>query len=239
MKTFYMINMKRILLGLLLLGAVNLNAQDVSSLGFWQFFLVQKNISEKVYLHNELRYRVIGQPDELQQFLVRPSAHYTVKNWLELSGGYTYAINGSYAPFGNGIDAPEHNVWEQIATKHSFGNFRFSTRFRYENRWVGSKASVQDDQFEFSFSNRFRSMVSISLKLSESDFLGFYDEAFWISSEERGVFVHQNWYGVSFKHDFNSKLSGTVSYMTQYLDRSSGTASESNLILRVGAKLKF
>jgi len=232
-------HMKRALVGLFMLSTIHLSAQEVSSLGFWQFFLVQKNLSEKVYLHNELRYRVIGQPDELQQFLVRPSAHYTAKKWLELSGGYTYAINGSYAPFGNGIDAPEHNTWEQIATKHSLGNLRLSTRFRYENRWVGSKTSAQDDQFQFSFSNRFRSMVSLSLKLSDSDFLGFYDEAFWISSEDRGVFVHQNWYGVSFKHDFSNRLSGTVSYMTQYLDRSSGNASENNLILRVGAKLKF
>lgn len=213
-------------------------AQEVNSIGSWQFFLVQKGISEKVYFFNEVRLRIMERPDELQQFLVRPSLHYGANKWLEFSGGYTYAINGSYNSFGNGTDAPEHNTWEQVASKHSLGKFKLSSRFRYENRWVGSKTPATEETFSFNFSNRLRSMLSCGIAISDADVIELYDEVFWVSSEERSVFVHQNWYGISLKHQFNEKVSGTVGYMGQYLDRP-GNGAENNMILRVGAKLKL
>jgi len=210
-------------------------------IGLWNAFLFQKSFNEKMYFHNELRFRVIGEFDNVQQFLVRPSFHYLPIKWLEFSAGYTYSLNAAYNSFGAIQDLPEHNTWEQVATRNRLGKLSFHTRTRYENRFVGQLQSRQPDEIYFSFRNRLRTMLEVGYQLSENDKLSVYDEAFWISPESEqlpSVFAHQNWIGLNFSHNFSGRLSGYLGLMRQYLYRNE-LAHERNLLIRIGAKLKL
>lgn len=192
---------------------------------------MEANLSEKFYFHNELRHRVIQFPDGLQQAFIRPSFRYRAKNWLEFSVGYTCAKNGYDIYI-----LPEHNIWEQVSTKHKIADFDVTTQFRYENRFVGQQRLQPPYEFYYSFINRFRSMVQFSYSIKDYSIF-VYDEVFWGSTEDHLIGIQQNWSGIGITLNFSSYLSGTFSYMQQYIKRKDYT--ENNMILRLGATLKL
>lgn len=217
----------------LLLSAHYVNGQNVyGAFASWNAFLAKAELNNQFYVHNEFRYRVVGNPLIPQQFLVRPSLHFK-KNKLDFGMGYTYSENYPYGFFENGFTGLEHNIWEQITPETKLGRITVGIRIRYENRFI--KSVIMDG---YSFANRLRFQPYIKRKLklfnrikTEID---FYDEAFMIGSFD-ALRIHQNWTGsnITFSKGSHAFYAG---YMYFWLDQ--GQVGVERLhILRLGYKL--
>jgi len=192
----------------------------------WTSFLLQKGITEKYYLVNEFRYRVIESPKNLQQIIIRPSVNFKAADFLDLSVGVSYSYNGGYNQFSHFTDGNEFNFWEQFSTHQKIGWLDFKTRFRMEHRFTRPNFEA-----EYNFHNRLRTQFEIGHNFKKLGVF-IYDELFWL----KHAFVHQNWLGIVANYNFSKKWSVNLGLMNQYLYREM-LSYESNTVLRIGAKL--
>lgn len=224
--------MKKFLLLILTISIVNVSKADVfymySEKGLWTAFFIQKKINAKFFFTNELQFRIIEKPENLQQIIVRPSISFKLKEYIDLSVGASYSYNGGYNRFSAYKDGNEINTWQQIATNNQIAWLHIKTRLRFEERFT--RPNFQSD---YSFHNRLRTQIELGHVFKKfSIFL--YNEIFWLNK----AVVHQNWFGFITNYNFSEKWSVNLGLMNQYLYRNYLSA-ESNFILRIGAKLKL
>ena len=70
---------------------------------------------------------------EARQYILRPSATYSLSNHVEVSGGISYLYNTSYSD-GPSDSSEEFNSWEQVGVHHRLGRFNFFHWIRTEQR---------------------------------------------------------------------------------------------------------
>src|SRR5215831_12060731 len=73
-----------------------------------------------------------------QQLLLRPGVNYQATPRLMLTAGYAFVRSHAYSRYAaQGAALNEHRMWEQAWLRYRSGNVRWSTRVRFENRFVG------------------------------------------------------------------------------------------------------
>lgn len=162
-----------------------------------------------------------------QQLLLRPGVTYSVNPKLQLSAGYAFIETW---PYGGSISPKfiEHRLWEQAALKYRTGKVAWTSRFRFENRWL------EVPRGGYRYENRLRLMQKLSVPTSRSTYLTAFDE-FWVYIPpyvSTSAFDQNRAYAaLGFRLADHWRLE--TGYMHQGILRRSGLVFESNHTIRL------
>jgi hypothetical protein len=112
--------------------------------------------------HVEVQVRRLDLVAKRQQFLYRPAVNFQLTKKVMLTGGYAFVHSA----------ANEHRLWEQAWIKYRTGKVGWSTRLRFENRFLESGSG-------FRYENRFRAWQQIRVPIAGRKYFTAYDE-FWV-----------------------------------------------------------
>ncbi|UKN00656.1 DUF2490 domain-containing protein [Paracrocinitomix mangrovi] len=194
---------------------------------------------------NELHFRRSNVIMDWQQFIVRPSIHYSTKMNLNPGLGYTYVLNFPYLENSKPINVPEHNVWQELVWVLGKKKFQFSQRLRIEERFIGMPTEIADNEFvitDYNFSQRLRYKfgVSIQMKKHEKLFLKTFDEVFFDfgnNSSPAGISQNRVYVGMSWK--FIDKCRLAFGVLDQLIIRNPGNLYENNITTEVSLICKI
>ena len=127
-------------------------------------------------IHLEGQWRRSDGFTQWQQLFLRPAVNFQVSPRLMVSGGYAFADTFRYGDFPVRARFPEHRLWQQAQIRSTTGKVVWSTRLRFENRFLGvmENGSVARYRYE----NRFRFSQRITVPLTGKLFATAYDEVF-------------------------------------------------------------
>jgi hypothetical protein len=161
-----------------------------------------------------------------QQLMFRPAVNYDVNKSLTLTAGYAFARSHSYTDLASARPATnEHRIWEQAQWRYKAGRAALNSRFRLEQRFIGTGASTPGNRYE----NRFRAWEQITLPMSSRIYFTAYDEVwFYIKPYVSQSVLDQNraYAGIGFRA--RSSLRFEVGYLNQALWQRSGLGLELN-----------
>jgi hypothetical protein len=145
-----------------------------------------------------------------QQLLLRPAINYTVNKNLMLTGGYGY------------VESPgsrEHRLWQQAMIKYKTGRLSWSTRLRFENRFLPQSR----------YEHRFRAWERVAVPVSRNYYVTVYDELFvYVPPYNASSAFDQNRaYGALGRH-FGPNWNIEIGYMNQALLQRTGRVLDSN-----------
>jgi len=124
--------------------------------------------------------------------VLRPALNYQASRILMLSAGYAYVRSyprDSFAP------RNENRIREQAWFRYRTGKLRWSSRYRFENRFIEGSSG------QYRFENRFRAWQQATVPLSKCLYLTGYDE----------IFIYVKPYQASSVFDQNRAYAGLVS----------------------------
>ena len=127
-----------------------------------------------------------------QTLVLRPALNYQASRILMLSAGYAYVRSyprDSFAP------RNENRIREQAWFRYRTGKLRWSSRYRFENRFIEGSSG------QYRFENRFRAWQQATVPLSKCLYLTGYDE----------IFIYVKPYQASSVFDQNRAYAGLVS----------------------------
>jgi Protein of unknown function (DUF2490) len=183
-------------------------------------------------MHAEAQVRRHNFGASWQQLLIRPGVNFQVNSKLMLTGGYAFVRSHRYNDYVANLPATnEHRIWQQAWFRYG-SRVRWSTRLRFENRFIGTvdAAGKRGSRFE----NRFRAWQQITLPVSERVYVTGYDEVwFYVKPYLSNSAFDQNraYGGVGFKASPHLRLE--AGYMNQTLLHRSGARLEQNHTLMI------
>ena len=184
-----------------------------------------------VHLEGQVRRHDLGAT--WQQLLLRPGVNFQATRALTLTLGYAYARSYRY----NDNVAPqpstgEHRIWQQAWFRYGSPRVRWSTRLRFENRFIGTidPTGKRGSRYE----NRLRAWQQITVPLSQRFYATAYDEIwFYVKPYVSNSAFDQNraYAGVGFKMKPHWRVE--AAYMNQTLLHRSGARLEQNHTMMV------
>jgi hypothetical protein len=103
-----------------------------------------------------------------QQLLLRPGVNFQAHPKVMLTVGYGFARSHRYNDnVPQQSPSNEHRIWQQVWFRYGSPGLRWSTRLRFENRFLASR-----------FENRMRAWQQVTVPVSRKLYLTAYDE-FW------------------------------------------------------------
>src|SRR5689334_21841020 len=114
-------------------------------------------------VHLEMQARRLDVVPKRQQWLFRPGVNYQLTKKVMLTGGYAFVNSATN----------EHRLWEQAWIRYRTGKIGWSTRLRFENRFLENGGG-------FRYENRFRAWQQIRIPVvAPRKYFTAYDE-FWV-----------------------------------------------------------
>ena len=162
-----------------------------------------------------------------QQLLLRPGVNFQVNRKLMLTAGYAFVRSHVY----NDHAAPqpatgEHRIWQQAWFRYG-SRVRWSTRLRFENRFIGTvDASGRTGS---RFENRFRAWQQVTVPVSRRLYVTAYDEVWFYVNPyvSNSAFDQNRAYGAAgFKAGPHLRVE--AGYLNQSLLHRSGARLEQN-----------
>ena len=101
-----------------------------------------------------------------QQLLLRPGVNYEVNRILMLTGGYAFIRAYPYGDHPAPARTDEHRLWEQAWLRYRTGKVAWSTRLRFENRFLQTIDAVSANS-SYRYENRFRAWQQIRVPVIE------------------------------------------------------------------------
>lgn len=215
------------------------NAQDINHQHFsnWNTFNLSKSLQGKFYLNAEFNIRRTNFLKDWEQFIFRPSVHLKPYDWMDLSVGYSYIKNYSYASFSIPIDAVENNIWQQLSIHHSMVGLSFEHRVRLEERFI-ERISLLNGEYAISgtiYSNRLRYRLTLSKLLktfrNKQELSVIANDELFINLTDADRFglINQNWMYIGLNYKFNEKFSLRSGYRYIYQRIRSGEYISNNV----------
>lgn len=167
--------MKRLLLlGFLLTLITTVNAQQPgeNEFGAWYMYFGTNKISERFSIHTEAQFRFYETTSNFNQLLLRTGLNYHINPSAIATGGYGYiSTDTSFMEFPGEVNTKEHRIFQQFILKNKVWEFLFEHRYRLEQRFLdfGDRTDTQ---------HRARYRIQLTLPLTDTFFLNFYDELF-------------------------------------------------------------
>ena len=227
---------------ILLIATIQLNAQQKSidhNFNSWFTNISNYSFNTNWSLGNELHVRRTNGLKQWQQFLVRPFIDYKRNDNVVFTVGYTFIQSWPYGKQPIQIKTPEHNIWEQVTLNHSSGSVKFSHRFRYEQRFIGTVITnatneIMIDGNNFSQRLRYRFTGIVPIAKSENWFLSWFDEV-WINLDNNlmPLSLNQNWLYGGLGYKFGERGNFQLGYMQQFISKGDGIRFENNPTLQV------
>lgn len=165
---------------LLLCAPVQLGAQQTGEeeLGAWYMYFGMNRLAERWSLHTEAQWRFYEVDRNFNQLLLRTGINYHIDKGVIATLGYAYIDTDPTfednptqgVPFaGNQIS--ENRIFQQFILTNKVWEFNFEHRYRLEQRFI-------NDQGENDTRHRARYRLQLTLPLTDTFFINFYDEIF-------------------------------------------------------------
>ncbi|WP_297792028.1 DUF2490 domain-containing protein [uncultured Eudoraea sp.] len=166
--------MRKLAVILILLTVYNGAAQETGEdkLGAWYMYFGINKISDRFSIHSEAQFRYYETTSNFNQMLLRVGLNYHISPEAIATIGYGYIdTDNSFEDIPNQNNLFENRLFEQFILKNKVWELLFEHRFRFEQRFLHS-GSTTDTQ------HRARYRLQITLPLTNTFFLNFYDEIF-------------------------------------------------------------
>ena len=165
---------KRLLTLIILLGSIVLNAQrpGEDDLGAWYMYFGTNKVSERFSIHTEAQFRYYETTSNFNQLLLRTGVNYHINPDAIATVGYGFInTDNTFGDFVFETDTNEHRIFEQFILKNKVWEFLFEHRYRLEQRFLdlGDKNITE---------HRARYRFQVTLPLTDTFYLNFYDELF-------------------------------------------------------------
>ncbi|MBO0322370.1 DUF2490 domain-containing protein [Muricauda sp. CAU 1633] len=150
------------------------NAQDTGEdkMGAWYMYFGTNKIAERFSIHTEAQFRFYETTSNFNQLLLRTGLNYHINPNAIATGGYGFiSTDGTFEEFPNETNSKEHRIFEQFILKNKVWEFLFEHRYRLEQRFLDF-GETTDTQ------HRARYRIQMTLPLTDTFFLNFYDELF-------------------------------------------------------------
>ncbi|MGX1929270.1 DUF2490 domain-containing protein [Flagellimonas sp. 2504JD4-2] len=168
---------KFMLLGVLLTSILTVNAQQAGEdeWGAWYMYFGTNKVSERFSIHTEAQFRFYETTDNFNQLLLRTGLNYHIDANAIATFGYGYIdTDPTFQGDENLVNQIlEHRIFEQFILKNKVWEFLFEHRYRLEQRFINNKDL--DNTFT---EHRARYRIQVTLPLTDTFFLNFYDELF-------------------------------------------------------------
>lgn len=155
--TAYFCDVKKLIIGCLLMAAQSTQAQQVQYSG-WLASINTIKLKGKWALHAELQLRSTNKIAQFQTVLPRVGLSYQVRRNHVATAGYAYIPNRYRAGALDGL-VPEHRLWQQYIINQPLSKVvALQHRFRLEERWLPNVAAVGNalEKTGSRFATRFR-----------------------------------------------------------------------------------
>ena len=166
--------MRKLAVILILLVVSICKAQETGEdkLGAWYMYFGINKISERFSIHSETQFRFYETTSNFNQLLLRTGLNYHINAEAIATIGYGY-IDTDLTFESNPDESRlfENRIFEQFILKNKVWELLFEHRFRFEQRFLHQQNFTD-------FQNRARYRLQITLPLTNTFFLNFYDEIF-------------------------------------------------------------
>ncbi|WP_422348364.1 DUF2490 domain-containing protein [Flagellimonas sp.] len=154
--------------------AAQLSAQQAGEdeWGAWYMYFGTNKIAERFSIHTEAQFRFYETASNFNQMLLRTGLNYHIDKNAIATLGYGYiTTDGTFEEFPNETNSKEHRIFQQFILKNKVWEFLFEHRYRLEQRFLdfGGRTDTQ---------HRGRYRIQMTLPLTDTFFLNFYDELF-------------------------------------------------------------
>lgn len=168
--------MNRIIVLLCLLCSIQMiNAQDTGEddFGAWVMYFGTNRVSDDLSIHTEAQYRLYEVGSNFNQLLLRTGLNYHISEKAMVTLGYgNITTDPTFEdPMGE-KNIKENRIYQQFVLRNSLGKFKFSHRYRLEQRFIDNPVSGSDTQ------HRARYFLRVTYPLNDTWFLTAYDEIF-------------------------------------------------------------
>ncbi|ALW85270.1 hypothetical protein AUC43_09280 [Hymenobacter sedentarius] len=144
------------LLALLMLMPLLGAAQTVQQQGYWGRLYLRTRLSSRLTLHTEVEERRFAWPDRQWQFITNHHLHFRASPVWDAALGGTYLRQPK-----NGVSVPERRAYEEVSATVPLPNhFRFQTRLRVEQRWLGQVVAAELSN-EWAYLTRYRGRLQL------------------------------------------------------------------------------
>lgn len=158
----------------LLFGFLTVNGQQPGEdeLGAWYMYFGTNKVSKRFSVHTEAQFRLYETTSNFNQLLLRTGLNYHISPEAIATAGYGYIDTDNTFYDGDfDINLIEHRIFEQFILKNKVWEFLFEHRYRLEQRFLDFDGA-KDTQ------HRARYRIQMTLPLTDTFFLNFYDELF-------------------------------------------------------------
>jgi hypothetical protein len=195
---------------------------DHNAHGWYMYFGDHPLASSKWGLHLEGQWRRHNVITQWQQLMIRPGVNYQLTPKVMLTAGYAYIRSNVYSEYAApGPATPEHRLWEQAWIRYKTGNIGWSTRLRFENRFIGTGR-------DYRYENRFRAWQQIRIPIAPKTYFTAYDE-FWFYVKP---YLSNSWFDQNRAYAaVGFELRPTMRLETGYMNQT--------LLARNGSRLEF
>lgn len=168
---------KRIKICLLLvsISTLTLSAQETGEddFGFWGMYFGTNRVSEKFSIHTEAQFRFYEVGNNFNQLLLRTGLNYDISKNAMVTLGYGYiSTDPTFSEPPGEENITENRIYQQFVLRNSIGKFKFSHRYRLEQRFINNPLTGTDTQ------HRARYFLRVTYPLGPSWFLTAYEEVF-------------------------------------------------------------
>lgn len=140
--------------------------------GAWYMYFGTNKVSEKFSIHTEAQARYYETTSNFNQLLLRTGLNYHIDPNAIATFGYGYIdTDNSFGEIPGEVNSIEHRIFEQFILKNKVWEFLFEHRYRLEQRFLDF-GDATDTQ------HRARYRLQMTLPLTNTFFLNFYDEVF-------------------------------------------------------------
>lgn len=173
--------------------------------GAWYMYFGTNKVSETLSIHSEIQYRNYEVATNFNQLLLRTGLNYHFAENATATLGYGFiSTDPTFTEPDGEKNISEHRIYQQFVLRNSLGKFKFSHRYRLEQRFIDNPITGNDTQ------HRARYLLRITYPISETWFLSGYDEVF-INLQEP-IFGQNRLYGA-----IGYKLTSAISVQFGYL----------------------
>ena len=223
----------------LLLNGSLVRAQDdlrdvVDQQMSWYMLFGNHRLTDDLGLHTEYQFRRTGLGADWQQSLLRFGLDWHRDDQHIVTGGYGWIRSFPYGEQPIDTTFDEHRIWQQLITKSVTGQFKWTHRYRLEQRLMQFA-----DGSRWQHRARYFVQVKWAVPNHPEWFLTAYEEAFiGLRNLDNPVLnlLQQNRMSVAVNHTLGNGTSLQLGYLRQVLLKGSGYAAERNHVLLVGVR---
>jgi len=167
--------MRKFFIGLIFLVTTTLTFGQQSGeeeTGIWHMYFGTNKVAERWSIHTEAQFRYFETSGNFNQLLLRTGANYHINPNAIATLGYGFIeTDGTFSDITGEVNSKENRIFQQFILKNKVWEFAFEHRYRLEQRFIdfGSKTDTQ---------HRARYRIQVTLPLTDTFFLNFYDELF-------------------------------------------------------------